>query len=388
MPGDDGHLEETEVDAQIFIANLVMFGRMLMSSGLPLDAEQTRLFAKAATELGFSRKQDIKAAGRAIFTRRRDDRQLYDAAFELFWRRSTTAGPPSTDLPRIRQRGRPPAEVTLTESVEGPARSSQTTVNAPLGASGRERLRTADFADLTPAEVREANAMLASLRVRIPRRPSRRPRVYRRGARVAPRAMLRSMLGSSGEALDWRWFRRSTRPRPIVLVCDVSGSMERYTRFMLRFAHALTRSGAPVEVFVFGTRLTRITRELRNNPPDAGLDRVAQKVIDWSGGTRIGESIQQLNQRWVRRTVRSGAMVLLVSDGWERGDPEQLARSLATLRRSCHRLVWLDPLAGQPGFEPATKGLRAALPQVDDFIPCGSVASLEEFAMRLPMLSR
>jgi uncharacterized protein with von Willebrand factor type A (vWA) domain len=198
--------------------------------------------------------------------------------------------------------------------------------------------------------------------------------------------MLRGALGTGGEALRWRWLRRTLRPRPIVLVCDISGSMERYSRFMLRFAHALRRTGAPVEVFVFGTRLTRITRQLAARSADAALRQVADRVVDWNGGTRIGESLRELNQRWVRRTVRSGALVLLVSDGWERGDPALLAREMATLQRSCHRLIWLDPLAGRAGFEPATVGLEAALPFVDDFVPCGSVASLEQLAERLAAL--
>jgi uncharacterized protein with von Willebrand factor type A (vWA) domain len=200
--------------------------------------------------------------------------------------------------------------------------------------------------------------------------------------------MLRRALGSGGETLQWRWLRRITRPRPIVLICDISGSMERYSRFMLRFAHALQRSGAPVEVFVFGTRLTRITRQLRTRSPDVALRRVAEKVVDWSGGTRIGESLHILNRKWVRRTIRSGAVVLIVSDGWERGDPEQLAREMATLRRSCHKLLWLDPLASRPGFEPATVGLRAALPYADELVPCASIRSLEVLAERLHRLNK
>ena len=195
--------------------------------------------------------------------------------------------------------------------------------------------------------------------------------------------MLRSSLGAGGEPVTWRWWRRRTRPRPIALVCDISGSMERYSRFLLRFAHALGRSGAPVEVFVFGTRLTRITRELRVRDADAALERVAGKVVDWSGGTRIGASLHELNRRWVRRTVRSGAVVIIVSDGWERDDPSRLAREMAVLRRSCRRLIWLDPLAGAPGFEPATQGLVAALPYADEFLACANVASLEHLAERL-----
>lgn len=372
------------VDAQALTSNIVLFGRMLMRSGLPVDAQQTRLFARAVAQLGFSEKHDVKAAGRTIFTRSPEHRRVYDAAFEMFWRRSTAVGGVSRRLPRVRQTERPQPDVSLEDMEERAVHTATVeSMSTPVGASSREQLRTADFAELTPREMRDAGAMLDALRIRLPRRPSRRPRIDRRGSRVAPRAMLRRMLGTGGEAVDWRWFRRSTRPRPIVLVCDVSGSMERYTRFMLRFAHALTRSGAPVEVFVFGTRLTRITRELRANHPDAALRNVAGKVVDWSGGTRIGESLAELNQRWVRRTVRSGAIVLLVSDGWERGDPRTLAREMATLHRSCHRLIWLDPLASRPGFEPTTLGLRAALPHVDALLPCASVASLEAFARNL-----
>jgi len=253
-------------------------------------------------------------------------------------------------------------------------------------ASSRELLRTVDFAAMTAEESRDAQAMLQALRPRLPMRRARRHRVERSGTHPATRSMLRAALASGGEALRWRWLRRTERPRPIVLVCDISGSMERYSRFMLRFAHALQRSGARIEIFVFATRLTRITRQLRARSPDAALKRVAEKVVDWSGGTRIGESLRQLNQRWVRRTVRSGAVVLLVSDGWERGDPALLARETAILQRSCHRLIWVDPLAGRPEFKPDTVGLRAALPYVDDFIPCATVASLEEMAERLAQL--
>ncbi len=229
--------------------------------------------------------------------------------------------------------------------------------------------------------------MLSKLRPKLPRRPSRRPQVSRSGWRLAARTMLRHSLATGGETVWWRWFRRANRPRPLTLICDISGSMERYTRFILRFAHALTRSGAPLEVFVFGTRLTRITRQLRLRHPDTALRAVARSVVDWSGGTRIGESLRELNQRWVRRTIRSSAIVLLVSDGWERGDPTRLSREMARLQRSCYRLIWLDPLASRAGFQPATIGLRAALPYVDEFLPCGNVATLEALAARLSAIA-
>ncbi len=364
-------------------ANAVLFGRLLRRAGLAVDPGQTHLFVRALLALGLSRKADIKAAGRTIYVRRCEDRATYDAAFELFWRRRGDDTALARRLPRLRQDTRRDATPRASGSGSG---QEEVEIAAPptiRQATEREQLRQADFADLTEEEARDARVMLESLRPRLPLRPARRRRAGPHGPRLAARRMLRRALASGGESLFWRWLERTRRPRPIVLICDISGSMERYSRFLLRFAHALERSGAPLEVFVFGTRLTRITRELRVRSPDAALRRVADKVLDWSGGTRIGESLHTLNRRWVRRTIRSGAVVLLVSDGWERGDPALLAREMATLRRSCHRLLWLDPLAGRPGFEPTTAGLRAALPHVDALVPCGTVASLEELAGRL-----
>jgi uncharacterized protein with von Willebrand factor type A (vWA) domain len=242
-------------------------------------------------------------------------------------------------------------------------------------------------AELTPVEARDAGAMIEALKPRLPTRPSRRPRLARKGYRLALRTMVRRSLGTGGEALDWRWLRRTTRPRPLALICDISGSMEAYSRFLLRFAHALTRAGAHVETFVFGTRLTRITRELTHRNPDEAIRRVAAKVVDWNGGTRIGASLHQLNRRWLRQH-RNSAVVLIVSDGWERDDPSILGREMEQLRRSCHRIIWLDPLAGHSGFEPVTLGLRAALPFVDEFLPCGTVATLEDLARRLAIGGR
>jgi uncharacterized protein with von Willebrand factor type A (vWA) domain len=365
--------------SQALADNLVEFGRLLRRSGLPVIPEQTRLFAATLERIGVATRRDVKAAGRVIYTRRREEIAVYDAAFDLFWRRSMVGGGPSEQLPTLSS--------TLHSSRSEGSEGSEGIEDAALreGTSRifpgtGEQLRSKDFADLTPAEAREAEAMVAALRPRLPLRPSRRHRPARRGRQPALRAMLRRALSSGGETLDWRWRRRDTRPRPIVLICDISGSMERYSRFLLRFGHALNRTGAPVEVFVFGTRLTRITRELRRRNADQALRDVARKVVDWSGGTRIGASLHHFNRHWVRRVMRSGAVVLLVSDGWERDDPERLGREVATLRRSCHRLIWLDPLAGHPGFTPLTRGLLAALPHVDAFLPCGNVDSLGRLA--------
>lgn len=376
-------------DADPLAANAVAFGGMLRRGGLAVDPGQTAAFLAAMRLVGVADRAAVKAAGRAIYVHRREERAVYDLAFDLFWRRR---GPPSDlplQLPRIRQGERSGLGADLPPGGAGEVDESEFLATArPGAASLGGRARHADFGTLSPEEARDAQAMLEALRPRLAMRPARRARIARSGGRLALRTMLRRSLGAGGETVVWRWHRRRARPRPVVLICDISGSMERYSRFLLRFAHALARSGAPLEVFVFGTRLTRITRQLRVRRPDDALRRVAASVVDWSGGTRIGESLHELNRRWVRRTVRSGAVVLLVSDGWERGDPDLLRREMATLQRSCHRLLWLDPLASRPGFEPATAGLQAALPFVDDFLPCASVASLEELATRLATLGR
>ncbi len=376
-------MKSAPADGAALAANLVAFGRLLRRAGLAVDADQTRRFATVLPLVGLARRTDVKAAARTVYVRRREDLAVFDAAFDLFWRRSTARGRTDDTLPRLRQverrradpaPGGEPGEAGATDVID---------TGVPRLASSAELLRHADFADLTPQEASDALAMLALLRPRLPRRPSRRHTLGRTGSRLAARAMLRRSLGTGGEALDWRWLRRRDRPRPLVLICDISGSMAAYSRFLIRFAHTLGRLGPPVEVFVFGTRLTRITRELRVHDADAALARVAHKVVDWNGGTRIGRSLHELRRGWLRRTTRSGAIVLLVSDGWERDDPGLLARETAALQRRCHRLIWLDPLASRPGFAPATAGLVAALPFVDDFLPCASVASLEDLAARL-----
>jgi uncharacterized protein with von Willebrand factor type A (vWA) domain len=362
--------------------NLVAFGRILRRAGLDVTPESTRLFGSAIAAVGFDRKDRVRAAGRSIYARRREDREVFDRAFALFWRRYGGGEGDSPSLPRIRQDQRRaptfPAEAPADVAVDGTPPSTE-----PALASALERLTQADFAALTPAEARDALSMIAALRPALPMRPSRRWRRHRRGGRPATARMLRAALRTEGEPLVWRWLAHPRRPRPIVLICDISGSMERYSRLMLRFAHAMSQSGAPVEVFAFGTRLTRITRELRVRDPDVALARIGRTVVDWNGGTRIGESLHELNRRWVRRTIRSGAIVLIVSDGWERGDPAQLALEMARLRRSCYRLYWLDPLASQPGFAPEVQGLKVATPFIDALLPCASVASLVGLAARL-----
>lgn len=250
----------------------------------------------------------------------------------------------------------------------------------PAAWSDVELLHDKDFADYTDAERALARAIMRRIASRGPRRRSRRMRASRRRShRPDPRATLRASLRHAGEPFERRWRVPTDRPRPLVLVCDVSGSMEPYSRMLIQYAHACVAVRRRCEAFAFGTRLTRITAELRRRDPDLALGRATDAVADWSGGTRIGDALAELNRTHGRRLGR-GAVVVILSDGWDRGDPELLGREIARLARCAHRLVWLNPLKASPDYEPLTRGMVAALPHVDDFLAGNTLASLDQLA--------
>jgi len=250
----------------------------------------------------------------------------------------------------------------------------------PAAWSEQEILREKDFAEYTDAERALARRLLAQIARRGPTRVSRRTKPTRRRREVHDlRATVRASLRHGGELMERRWRDQTQRPRRLVLVCDVSGSMSPYARMLLQYVQACVAGRARVEAFVFGTRLTRITRELEGRDPDRALARAGHHVADWSGGTRIGAAIAQLNREHGRRIGR-GAIVVVLSDGWDRGDPDELAEEMSRLSRCAHRVVWLNPLAADPRYEPLTRGMRAALPHVDHLLPGNSIASLEALA--------
>jgi uncharacterized protein with von Willebrand factor type A (vWA) domain len=249
---------------------------------------------------------------------------------------------------------------------------------SPEAYSSGEVLQHKSFDRMTGAELRDAERLIDLLAPRLETRRTRRYELHRHGRYLAPRAMFRRNLSTGGQLLDWEWRRPVRHPRPIVVICDISGSMERHSRLLLRFIMALTAANVvKTESFVFGTRLTRVTRLLRDRQRDRALERVSDEVTDWAGGTRIGESFRDFNQRWARRTLRTSGVVIVISDGWDRGDPALVAAETARLRRNCHRLIWLNPLASAEGYRPLAAGMAAAYPFVDDFLAAGTVASLE-----------
>ena len=394
-----------EVDGRRLLGEAVGFGRSLRAVRLSIDLGAAVDFARALTLVDIADREQVRAAGAAVFVRRRDDRPVYDAAFDAWWRRRTSrlpldsgptsmrrddeaptdetalgATPPDTGEDRAAMRpedhGTPiPSDGTDDADDESPIEG---VIVSPDAYSRGEVLRHREFDRMTPAELREAERLVDALIPNLERRRTRRYELHSHGRRLAPRAMFRRNLGTGGQLLTWVWRRQIREPRSLVVLCDISGSMERHSRLLLRFIQALSAaSEVRTESFVFGTRLTRVTRLLRDRDRDRALSRVADSVNDWAGGTRIGDSFRTFNQRWARRSLRTSGVVIVVSDGWDRGDPSLVASETARLRRNCHRLVWLNPLAGTPGYQPLAGGMRAAYPYVDDFLPAGTVASLE-----------
>jgi hypothetical protein len=256
-------------------------------------------------------------------------------------------------------------------------------MDAALAWSGRELLRTRDFEQMSAEEIREAEAAIARLRLPVEEVPTRRLRADPRGDRVDLRATLRAGLRAGPDAIPLRWRRAATRPPAVVALCDVSGSMARYARMLLRFLHALASSRERVHVFTFGTRLTNVTRLLRRRDADQALAAVGRAVRDWEGGTRIGECLREFNLRWSRRLLSQGAVAVLLTDGLDRGEGVDLSAETERLRLSCRRLVWLNPLLRYQSFEPLAAGIRAMLPHVDEFRPVHDLDSLARLAEAL-----
>jgi len=390
-----------EVDGQLLLGRAVGFGRALRKAGLGVDLAAAIDFARSLEIVGIEDRDQVKAAGAAVFVRRKDDREPYDITFERYWRNRMTLDPDAVladdwnelvpaegdargDEPPLQgdermERGEDQAGVPLPGEHEetDEAGDADSLAIAPDAYSKLEALRHREFDRMTSAELHDAERLVDLLVPKLEKRRTRRYELHPHGRRLAPRAMFRRNL-STGEIVHWVWRRHVQRPRPLVVICDISGSMERHSRLLLRFVQALSASSAVrTESFVFGTRLTRVTRLLRDRDRDRALARVADSVTDWAGGTRIGESFHEFNVRWARRTLRSSGVVIVVSDGWDRGDPALVAVESARLRRNCHRLVWLNPLAGTAGYQPLAAGMRAAFPYIDDFLAAGTIASLE-----------
>jgi uncharacterized protein len=390
-----GRVVGGEQDDGRLLANLVHFGRLLRAAGLPVGASQLTGLAEALTLIDIGRRADFHLTARSLLVSDPHHFELFDRAFDLFWRgmeswlvefgmsrqlrrpEEQERLPPSTE-PALEQA---PDELTP-EDEAGPEQEDEPFLNPMYSAV--ERLRHKHFDVYTDEEKELVRQALQRLVWDIQARQTRRKRRAAKRARYLDlRASIRANVGNGGEIVTLRWRRRKLKPRPLVLICDISGSMEAYSRLFLQFMHALSHNGRTVESFAFGTRLTRLTPALRHRDVDAAVARASELVVDWSGGTRIGESLKRFNYDWSRRVLGWGATVLIISDGWDRGDIELLDREMARLRQSTRRLLWLNPLAGTPGYEPLVRGIRAAMPYCDAFLPLHNLASLEQVVREL-----
>ncbi|HEX9993336.1 MAG TPA: VWA domain-containing protein [Acidimicrobiales bacterium] len=358
----------------------VGFGRALRGAGLDVPAGNVVVFVEALDAVGMTSRSPVYWAGRATLVHRPEDRPVYDRVFAAFWQGWR---PPTVDDRRTEH-------VTLAldvddegdEAAEGADDDDRDPGDVlAVRWSPVEVLRHKDFAACSPAELDEARRLMAEIRLAGALRRSRRQRRSKRDrGRPDLRRTVQAALRAGGEPMRRRALESATRPRRVVLLCDVSGSMEPYARALLRFAHAAVAGRTRVEAFALGTRLTRLTRELSNRDPDAALGRAGAAVADWAGGTRLGEGLREFNDRWGVRGMARGAVVVVLSDGWDRGEPEVLGEQMARLHRVAHRVVWVNPLKATPGYAPLARGMAAALPHVDEFVEGHSVAALEHLA--------
>jgi uncharacterized protein with von Willebrand factor type A (vWA) domain len=360
-------------------ATLVGFARTLRAAGVDATPDRVHQTVLATEHLDPARRRDLYWAGRLTLCSGPDDLERYDRAFAAYF--AGEAAPP--------RRSVPPVTVVRPVAVPGSADPGAAgTDDVPAAtASELEVLRHRDLAALSPAERETVRALIAAIDPVGATRLSRRLRPSHRGA-LDTRRTVRAMLRRGGEPVRLEHRARRLRPRRLVLLVDVSGSMQPYADAFLRFAHAAARTRPGTEVFTIGTRLTRVTREMRGRDPSAALLAVSGSVPDWSGGTRLGELLKAFLDRWGQRGLARGAVVLVASDGWERGDATLLGEQMRRLARLAHRVVWANPHRGQPGYAPMTAGMQAALPHVDDFVDGHSLAALQHLAAVLSAPSR
>jgi uncharacterized protein with von Willebrand factor type A (vWA) domain len=366
------------------LENVLAFGRALRREGLDVHPGRMLDLVDALGCIDIASREDVYYAARSLLVHRAEQLTAFDRTFDAFWhaREESSSAPPITKTT---------AEGVFAQDVQFPGDSQ---FGDERESSSERRLKTwsrgggvanKDFSACTPEEVALIRESLSRL-VWTPGLRRTRRWIERQGPQIDIRRAVAHSRRTAGDLVVLPRRRRLVRPRPLVLLCDVSGSMEQYSRMLLFFAHAVSRRLPRVEAFLFSTRLTRVTRELKLAQPDAALAAMSRAVPDWSGGTQIGPAIREFHQRWARRVLNSGAVVLLISDGWDRGDPEELRDEIARLQRRAHRLIWLNPLIGSLDYAPLTRGLQAALPFVDDFLPARTLHNLGDLAAHLNAL--
>ena len=376
--------------------NVLHFVRVLRAAGMPVGPAKVIDAIAAIEAVGVANKTDFREALAAVLVSRHEQIALFEQAFDVFWRNPKLLEKMvAALLPRVYSRAddsrdQPELPSRLAQAMQPsklpdsrPDDEDEVELDAAFTFSPREVLQAKDFATMTADELAQVKTMLARLKLPLPEIAVRRTRAAARGHRIDLRATLRGMTGAAGAVAPLAFRARVHQTPPLVVLCDISGSMDRYARMLLHFLHAITNDRHRVHTLVFGTRLTNITRHLKHRDVDVALERVTESVQDWAGGTRIGASLGEFNRRWSRRLLGQNAVVLLISDGLDAESGEGLEFEVERLAKSCSRLVWLNPLLRYPGFEARPAGIRAMLPHVDDFLPVHNLSSLTALAKAL-----
>ena len=374
------------------VTNLMHFGRVLRSTGMPVGPGKILDAVDAVKSVSVVNRKDFYWALHAVFVNRRDQHDLFDQAFHIFWRDprllermlgllipkdQAEEENPEAEAPSKRiAEAMSPGDQENDEHEE--EKEPELEVEATLTASDNELLQRMDFEDMSADEISAAKTAISRMRLSIQNIITRRYQSTHRMDKVDMRSTLRSAMKSGSGVIPLQFRTHKKRPPPLVILCDISGSMGRYTRMLLHFMHAITNDRDRVATFLFGTRLTNVTRHLRYKDIDIALSKCTDSVEDWSGGTRIGESLKNFNQHWSRRVLGQGAVVLLISDGLDRDAGRGLTLEMERLHKSCRRLIWVNPLLRFEGFEPKSQGIRAILPHVDEFRPVHNLESLTE----------
>lgn len=354
----------------------VAFARILRGAGLDVPLDSVIIFVNALGQLGLEDRNDVYWAAHATLIRRHEDTPIFDRAFAIFWDQRIALDTTISQRELVSMTLLIDEENTSADDTAGEPVNDENTIT--LRFSSVETLREKDFAEYNPAELREAEQFMSSLRLAGPPKKSLRLiKTNRHGARHDIRRTMRASLQHDGEPIERYWREPSTRLRRLVVLLDISGSMEPYARALLRFMHAAVVGRQRVEAFTFGTRLTRITKELTSRDPDKALSQTSAQVSDWSGGTRLGECLRTFNDKWGVGGMARGSIFVVLSDGWDRGDPEVLAEQMQRLNRVAYRVIWVNPLKVSPGYAPLARGMAAALPYIDDFVEGHSLDALQ-----------
>ena len=401
------HTHEPSTQGQKLLRRSLQFGRLLRANGIKVTSSQVYDFVHATEHIGVRNRRVFKEAAEACMVTRGEDREMFSLLFDRYWRAKRIVDENAEQIPNFADQNAEmiegledaegeegAGEGQMAEGMEGLAMDEdsdggdigdgeESELESVLTYSGSEALRSKDFSEFTQEELEQAKILMKHLKWEIGMRTSRRKVGSQKGRFIDARKTMRKSLQTAGVPLKISERKIKMKPRSLIVICDISGSMDRYSRLLLQFIHTIENDMAKVEAFVFGTRLTRITRILKKRPIDEAITRVSREVQDWAGGTRIGESIQAFNTEYARRVLRNGAVVLIISDGWDRGDPQLLGTEMMRLQRSCYRLIWLNPLLGSPRYQPLTRGMQAALPFIDDFMPVHNLESLELLADHL-----